>query len=64
MKKVYLKPITETATYECKAALLNESGTDYWHGEAKGNMGGNGGGGMVITNGQIDGSNNNNLWDD
>ena len=63
MKKVYLKPITETAMYECKAALLNESGTDYWHGEAKGNMGGNGGG-MVITNGQIDGYNNNNLWDD
>ena len=62
MKKVYLKPLTELTACAQTAALME--GSDFFHGEAKGTMGGNGGGGMVITNGKIDGSNNNNLWDD
>lgn len=59
MKKVYLKPTTETVAYT-QEGLLQIQSQD--HADAKGFSGAWGGGPQVIENGKMQG--NENLWDD
>jgi len=59
MKKVYMKPLTELTACIQSAALME--GSNFYHGEAKGGVWGNGGP-QVIENGKMQG--NENLWDD
>ncbi|MCR5130588.1 MAG: hypothetical protein K6C10_03890 [Prevotella sp.] len=61
MKAVYQKPLTEVVEYKNEKFFMIQS---YDHADSKGYpMGGSGGGGMVITNGQMEDSSPN-IWED